>query len=690
MSAVRSGAAAAAAFVAGLLFVPVFEAAALLPRIGVPVAVVFVTAVLCTRRLPAWRPVLAVCAGILAVAETSLPAAVPSVDTFGQLWAGATDSWRLVLQSTWPARPEPELVLFVPLLVVAATAFGIELAQRERAPLTALAPSFAVAASAQFYAVTPAWQAALFALLYAGAAGVLLASPVRLRPVSVQVALHAAAPVALAVVAAVLVGLAPGAPARYAMRGSPAPVTSVRVTNPLDEIAYRLAHPATEVFRVRNAPAVDRWPLVVFDAFDGVTWTSTDRYRRLGAALAPGPAVEVPVRSRSAEIQTAGTLPWLPSQTWPARVSGVSPLVEERHGTLLLGEVGGAPRYTLTWWQPEIDADALTGAAIDPLAPGGTGGVGTVPPGITELATAAVGGLRPSVRAALALERFLRDRYRTVTGTDLPTGHGWPQLADFLLRTKNGTSEQFAAAYVVLARVLGIPARIAVGFRTPAARDPDGGYTVRNGDVLAWPEVAVRGIGWVPMDPGGSRAVAGTAPGGALAVATDRARTQLPAPEALLDPPVPPAPRRDGPSSTGLRIDPVSWPVLLGLPVLLLAGFVLGVPCVTAVRAGLRRRRPGERAVVGAVEEVRDRLRAYGVPVSAGMTPRDLAAVAPAGAADGLLRLAAVVNRTLWSGAAPHDAAAQAWAAVRDVRRGLAAGGWRVRARAAFGLRALR
>jgi hypothetical protein len=104
----------------------------------------------------------------------------------------------------------------------------------------------------------------------------------------------------------------------------------------------------------------------------------------------------------------------------------------------------------------------------------------------------------------------------------------------------------------------------------------------------------------------------------------------------------------------------------------------------------VRRRRKGVRAVAGAVEEVRDRLRAYGVPVSTGMTPRDLAAVAPAGAADGLLRLSAVVNRALWSGAAPPDAAAQAWTAVRDVRRGLAAGGWRTRVRAVFGPRALR
>jgi transglutaminase-like putative cysteine protease len=676
VNAARQSAVVAAAFVAGLLFAPVFGTAALVPRLGVPAVVALVVAVSCGGRLVAWRPVLTAAAGIVAVVGTSLPFGVLGPDTLRELWTGATGSWRLVLQSTWPARPDPELLLFVPLLVVAATTIGVELAHRERAPLLALAPSLAVAAFAQCYATTPPAQAAVAAFAYAAAAGVLLAArPGRLR----AVLLHATAPVALAVTAAALTGLVPSAPARYALHGEPAAVTSVRVTNPLDEIAYRLAHPTTEVFRVRNAAAADRWPIAVFDAFDGIRWTSTDRYRRLGTEVGPGPAVSVPVRSATAEIDTTETLPWLPSQTWPARVRGVDPLIEERHGTLLLGEVGAA-RYTLTWWQPDVDAGALGDAALDPLAPGGTGGVGAVPPGIADLAAGTVHGLRPSMQAALALERFLRDNYRVLTDGSLPTGHSWPQLTDFLLNTRRGTSEQFATAYVVLARMLGIPARLAVGFRTPATRDPDGGYTVRNADALAWPEVAVRDVGWVPMEPGTTR-VAGGAPVGGLAAATDRARAQLPAPEALSDPPVPPVPPADRSAGGGLPTVPM--PVVLGVPVLVLLGLVLGTPMATGLRAALRRRRPGVRAVAGAVEEARDRLRAHGVAVSAGMTPRDLASVAPAGAgpgaADGLRRLGAVADRSLWSGAAPHDGGAQAWAAGAGAARVAGAGARGVR-----------
>ena len=76
---------------------------------------------------------------------------------------------------------------------------------------------------------------------------------------------------------------------------------------------------------------------------------------------------------------------------------------------------------------------------------------------------------RPAFQTALVLERYLRENYQLATGADLPSGNGWPQLSTFLLDTKRGTTEQFAAAYVVLARMIGLPARIAVGYRANGA-----------------------------------------------------------------------------------------------------------------------------------------------------------------------------------------------------------------------------
>jgi hypothetical protein len=403
--------------------------------------------------------------------------------------------------------------------------------------------------------------------------------------------------------------------------------------------------------------------------------------------------VTVPVRRRSAGIEVTGAGgPWLPSQTWPATVGGADPLVAERHGTLLLPGSGGATRYTLSWWQPRIDVATLADAAIDARAPGGLGGVGAVPDGIADLARQAVRDIRPSFRTALVLEEFFRTNYRLAVGQDLPTGHAWPQLADFLLSSRRGTSEQFAAAYVALARIRGIPARMAVGFRTPARPDPDGSYTVRNGDVLAWPEVAVRGVGWVPLDPGGAPATVAPTGTGLAAVAA-RVREGLPASRDLRDPPLAPRDRSGSGGGSGARRS-VPWLVLLAVPVVALVAWPLGVPALWTARCLRRRRRRGPGAVVGAWEEVRDRLRAHGVAVSPAMTLRDLgvaaAAVTDQDTVVGIRRLGDTVDRTLWSGTGVDERrAAQAWAAVREVRRGLRRRGWRARLRAALDVRAL-
>ncbi len=122
-----------AAAVAGLLFVPVFglwPLALVLAACAVPALVV---AVWCPWA--AWRPVLVALAGLV-----GLLAAVRPADPVGALVAGATQAWREVLQSTWPVRPDPEVVVFVPLLVLAASVFGVELLHRVRAPLVACCP----------------------------------------------------------------------------------------------------------------------------------------------------------------------------------------------------------------------------------------------------------------------------------------------------------------------------------------------------------------------------------------------------------------------------------------------------------------------------------------------------------------------------------------------------------------------
>lgn len=691
--------------VACLLFAPVFGIQPLLLPLGALAVVIGGTSIACSRRaaLAAWRPVLVTVAGLLTIAETlllpSTAGGVPTNATVQALLGGITDSWRLTLQSTWPARAEPSLLLFVPLLMVLACVLGIELLQRTARPLAALAPSFAVVVLSQLYFALPVGAATGAALAYVAAAGLVLAATSDTRgrcelgrPRLAPALASAVPPIVLATVGALLAGIAlPTAPAMYALKREQAtPLTEATVLSPLDRIAQRLSKPDEPVFEVHDGSAADRWGLVVLDEFDGINWRPGGSYRRMGAWIRPGSIVDVGTDTHSARIEVIDLEgPWLPSQTWPAAVRGARPLVAEQRGTLLAQQAGAGTGYEISWWEPRIQYEQLAGAAVDPDAPGGLGPVGSVPPGVADLAASAVAGSRPSFQAALVLERFFRTNYQLARGPNLPTGHSWPQLADFLLRTKRGTSEQFAASYVALARILGIPSRLVVGFRASPEGESAESYVVRNEDVLAWPEVAVEGVGWVRLDPTGATATAGGEMGKGLAAAAAQARKRLPDQEDLTDPPV--APAKNGAPVTESRAGGWLLPLAAVLgAVVVFVGLVwlCGIPAAVAVRARRRARRQGQGAVIGALEEVRDRLRAHGLAVSAGMTVRDMA-VASSGFVDdatvaAIHSLGVTADQALWSGAGPGErSAGDAWRAVREVRRGLARRGWRARLRAA-------
>lgn len=690
---------AALAAVAGLLFVPVFGLPALVLPVGVPALALVVAAALCRRpALAPWRPPATLASGLLAIAETTLwpttATGLPTADTVAAFEQGITSSWQQVLQSTWPARAEAELLLFVPLLVVIAGVLGIELVHRVRAPVVAVLPSLFLLISAQAYVAASGWSAVGVGLAYVALVGSLLALH-RDRAGGGGGRLAAVGVGLVGVVALLVATVAIPAPiARYSLRDDrTVPLVDLAVASPLDRIASRLADPDTPVFRL-HGDVSGYWPLVVLEKFDGVTWHPGTRYRRFGAGLRPGPEVEVPVHRRTTRVEVLNLeRPWLPSRTWPSRVEGAAPLVEEQHGSLLVPD-GPQPReYTLAWWDPEIAPRALADAPVDAAAEGGLAPIGTVPPKVAALAERAAGEGRPTFRAAVRLERYLREHYTVVPVSESASGHSWPHLERFLLSERRGTSEQFAAAYVALARARGIPARLVVGFAVPANADS---YTVRNGDVEAWPEVAVEGVGWVALDPTGVVSAAGGGQGDGLDAATDRARGVLEDRGPVRDEPDdeddeegPPTREADPPS--GLPI----WLVVL-LPTGSAVSWFGGLTMAKLARRVRRRRRTGTAGVLAAWAETRDRLRAHGVEVTSAMTPREVA-VAAAAVLDpptvaALRALAAQVDLAAWSGPEARHTADRdtAWATVDTVRRGLARRGRRARLRAALDHRSLR
>jgi len=110
-----------------------------------------------------------------------------------------------------------------------------------------------------------------------------------------------------------------------------------------------------------------------------------------------------------------------------------------------------------------------------------------------------VAGDAPSPYAAvLALESWLRQRGGFRYDEQPPRVAG-PPLVEFVTRTKAGYCQHYAGAMAVMLRMLGIPARVAVGF-TSGTLD-EGTWVVTDHEAHAWVEVWFRGQGWVPFDP---------------------------------------------------------------------------------------------------------------------------------------------------------------------------------------------
>jgi Transglutaminase-like superfamily/Domain of unknown function (DUF4129) len=106
----------------------------------------------------------------------------------------------------------------------------------------------------------------------------------------------------------------------------------------------------------------------------------------------------------------------------------------------------------------------------------------------------------------MALQSYLRSPPFVYDETVGP-GVGADALDVFLSQTKRGYCEQFAGSFAALARAVGLPTRVAVGF-TWGAQDPEEPtlYRVRGVHAHAWPEVYFHGYGWVPFEPTPGRA----------------------------------------------------------------------------------------------------------------------------------------------------------------------------------------
>ncbi|MCK9922359.1 transglutaminaseTgpA domain-containing protein [Frankia sp. AgPm24] len=159
-------------------------------------------------------------------------------------------------------------------------------------------------------------------------------------------------------------------------------------------------------------------------------------------------------------------------------------------------------------------------------------------------------GAATTYEKVYAIQEYLRGPTFTYDLQGAPTTQDGA-LAAFLFDTHRGYCEQFASAMTVLVRMMGIPARVAIGF-VPGEQQPDGTYLVTNRQAHAWPEVWFPSVGWLGFEPTRRADGATTAPSYAPAGVEDPDAALAPGPQTQV------APEPD--PSTGSGQDPSAAP----------------------------------------------------------------------------------------------------------------------------------
>jgi transglutaminase-like putative cysteine protease len=122
----------------------------------------------------------------------------------------------------------------------------------------------------------------------------------------------------------------------------------------------------------------------------------------------------------------------------------------------------------------------------------------SVPPRVAELAQSIAGQESTQLGRAIALERYLRALPYSYTVRPLPPNGD--AVDQFLFEMREGYCTYYASAMALMARSLGIPARVAIGYASGAYDQASGTYVVREADAHAWPELLIGGR-WLPFEP---------------------------------------------------------------------------------------------------------------------------------------------------------------------------------------------
>jgi transglutaminase-like putative cysteine protease len=613
---------------------------------------------------------------VVAVELSGSTAGIPGGDTWRAFEDQITNGWHLLRTATAPAPTTDGAVLLASIAVWAMAAFADWLAFARHTALAAISPALvffvwtsALGTADGRIALTVAFCLAAGAFLLAQNLAVLdlrrswlvSQNAARGRGLTPAAVLGGGAIVFALVLAPIIPGAGSDPLLNIASTGRdnsagrsyrPSLAPFVDIGRKLDATAN------TELFAVRSE-LPDYWRIAALDQYSGDNggqWTlSAAGTDNVGVGLP-----ETPPAGSLVQEFAIGPLSerWLPAAYRPVAIDLPDTLIVRSSDTI----VAAAPRvsnlrYSVASQLPTLAGTPLSAAQVAATAaavPADLRPYLALPKSsdidqIHRIASGIVNaaGASTPYDKARALNEYFRStafQYDTSVGT-LDNGSA---ILEFLTN-KRGFCVQFASAYAVMARSLGIPARVAVGF-TPGSRGADGRYHVSSHDAHAWPEIYLNGLGWTHLfdpTPGQSGVTTGGSnlPHDTASVATP---TTVPPPTTAAPKPgtgaaggtgrpepAPPVTPTFAPRPATSHHDPLR-PWLVVLVVLALVALAGAAYCF-GVLAMKRRRRDRRHdahdptaAVLGAWAETIDRLHDATVDPDPAQTALELATSAPA------------------------------------------------------------
>jgi Transglutaminase-like superfamily len=586
-----------------------------------------------------------------------------------------TDGWQLLLSVQVPV-PDTRSFSDLPVLVTATLSACVVLIALSARPAAALLPATVAFGGLLVLGVHGPAAGTTLAGCYALAVLVFLVTtaPSANRRALVSAGVSAVLLVAITLLAVVTVR--PGTP--YNPREHVRPPVDVTVQqDPLAMLSARLETPDVPVLTARLSGALlahpRNWMVLAYQDYDGAGWLESGAAEPT-AASPPAPGT---IGSGGAQVATAASVTLLPH---PAYVLDTSPVgLGYDPGSELLASPRGIRHYAIqaSVTQPSLADLASAGVPIGvPAALIQT--PACVPATLSTLASEMKATVTLPAEQAVRLQNVFRSAQFHYDQA-APPGEGCGSL-DAMLASRKGTSAQFATAFVLAARLMGLPARLAVGYLPGQLA----GHTasVTDADAFAWPQVLLTGVGWVDFDP--------TPTGGSASHLP--AREQQPALHKVQV--NPPSAKNPGPPPITAAAPPragLSALAVAGLAVAAVVALVL--LWVSALRWRVRRRRQRLRRAAEPAARVLGAWDEFLIPLSqTGVSIQGLSAPSVARSAAGLIpreahsvgQLALLAERALYDEIAENDAVT-AWRLSDRARAAAsAAAGNRARLRRIF------